>query len=289
MARILNHARSKKHRTAAISFQLANGAICKDLSQLLRWFCVIVTKKLSLTPELTEHWLDILDDKSNCTAYFEEYLLSSISDPFTLGLDEVDRLFDEPLIAAEFLGLLRGWHELAKDSAVWSKLRLVVVHSTESYINLDVNQSPFNVGLPVRLADFTPGEIDTLSQKHGLTLNESDRHDLMELVGGHPYLIRVALYYISRQELTMHQFVDSAATDAGKYSDHLRRHLWNLLQFPQLASAMRSAIASPSPIRIPSEAAFKLESMGLVKPAGNDISITCELYRRYFDDHLKAH
>lgn len=225
MARILNHAREKKILTVSISLQLTNSNILSDLTSFLRWFCIIVGKKLNISPALDAHWMALLDEKSNCTAYFEEYLLPTISSPLVLGLDEVDRLIEHPGIAEEFLGLLRGWHELSKDQDIWRKLRLVVVHSTESYVNLDVNQSPFNVGLPIKLNEFTPGQVLGLTRQHGLTWGDREVADLMKLVGGHPYLVRVALYYVAQHASSLADFLQSAPTEAGYYSDHLRRHL----------------------------------------------------------------
>jgi hypothetical protein len=288
MARILSHAREKNFLATAISFQLANGNILSDLKSLLRWFCVIVGKKLNLQPALETHWMDLLDDKSNCTAYFDEYVLPSITAPLALGLDEADRLLEHPGVAEEFLGLLRGWHELAKDQDVWRKLRLVVVHSTESYVNLDVNQSPFNVGLPVKLVEFDLQQVRRLTRQHGLAWSDPEITALMKLVGGHPYLVRVALYYVARQEVTLGEFLTTAPTEAGNYSDHLRRHLWILQQYPALSRSMRAVVLSHGPVRIDSEDAFKLESMGLLKRSQNNVTVSCDLYRQYFADRLKA-
>jgi hypothetical protein len=87
-------------------------------------------------------------------------LLPEIETPLVLGLDEVDEVFRYPAIADDFFGLLRAWYEEASygsgDSELWERLRLIVVHSTEVYLPLDVNQSPFNVGLPIELPEFNP-------------------------------------------------------------------------------------------------------------------------------------
>jgi len=289
MARILNHARETHLRTATVSFQLTSDSIFSNLHDLLRWFCAIVGKKLGIPPALDTQWTDLLDDKSNCTAYLEDYLLPLLTGPVVLGLDEVDRVLDFPKVANEFLGLLRGWHELAKDQEIWQKLRLVVVHSTESYVNLDVNQSPFNVGLPVKLEGFNSKQVGILAHQHGLSLSDDDISALMDLVSGHPYLVRVALYYVARHEISYSGFLATAATEAGKYSDHLRRHLWILQQHPTLSKSMSSLIQSRGPALIDSENGFKLESMGLIKRTGNDaVTISCALYERYFSSRLVA-
>ena len=114
MSRILRHGDEHKCLTVPLSFQLADAAIFSDLDKFLRWFCASVGRRLRLPNKLNDDWNDIFGSKDNCTAYFEEYLLPEISAPLVLGLDEVDMVFEHPNIAADFMGLLRAWHESAK-------------------------------------------------------------------------------------------------------------------------------------------------------------------------------
>lgn len=228
--------------------------------------------------------------KDNCTAYFEDFLLSETDAPLVLGLDEVDRVFQHPKITDDFFALLRAWYEEAgygdSDSDLWAKLRLVVVHSTEVYIPLDINQSPFNVGLPIELSEFSREQVTDLAQRHGLNWQTDQVEQLMTMVGGHPYLVRVALYYIARGELTLAKLVEIAPTEAGIYGDHLRRHLWNLQQHPELATAFAQVLVAQEPVELESVLAFKLHSMGLVQLRGNATVPRFELYRQYFRDRL---
>jgi len=126
------------------------------------------------------------------------YLPRNISCP--TKVTRVDRVFQYPTIADDFLGLLRAWYEEAGygDSELWAKLRLVVVHSTEVYIPLNVNQSPFNVGLPIELSEFSAEQVADLARRHGLNWQINMVERLMNIVGGHPYLVRVALYHIAQ-------------------------------------------------------------------------------------------
>ncbi|MCD8486356.1 MAG: AAA-like domain-containing protein [Desertifilum sp.] len=290
MARILATAREQGYRTVPLSFQHADKSVFANLNELLRWFCTRIARKLRLSESVDEFWTDTYGSKDNCTAYFEDCILPEADTPLALGLDEVDRVFQHPKIADDFFGLLRAWYEEAaygdRDSDLWDKLRLVVVHSTEVYIPLDVNQSPFNVGLPIELTEFTVEQVSDLVQRHGLHWEVSEIEQLMRLVGGHPYLVRVALYYIAQQELTLDALVDTASTEAGIYSDHLRRHLWNLQQYPELAQAFAQVVAQNDPVELESVLAFKLHSLGLVHLQGNQVTPRFELYRTYFGDRL---
>lgn len=288
MSRILRHGEQHQCLTVPLSFQLADAAIFADLDKFLRWFCASVGRRLRLPNKLNDYWDEIFGSKDNCTAYFEEYLLPGIAAPLVLGLDEVDMVFEHPNIAADFMGLLRAWHESAKTSALWKKLRLVVVHSTEVYIPMNINQSPFNVGLPIELPEFDPKRVLDLANRHGLDWHDEAVAQLMAMVGGHPYLVRVALYQIARRETTLDELLAVAPTEAGPYGDHLRRHLWNLEQRPEMAEATKRVMAAATPVRLEPVQAFQLHSMGIVHLQGNEVIPRCDLYRRYFSDRLNV-
>ncbi|MEO1067963.1 MAG: AAA-like domain-containing protein [Cyanobacteria bacterium J06638_6] len=293
MARILSRAETQGYRAIPVTFQHADRAIFADLGSLLRWFCMKVARKLRLPNRLDHYWDDtVYGSKDNCTSYFEEYLLPAIETPLVLGLDEVDAVFRYPAIADDFFGLLRAWYEEASygsgDSELWERLRLIVVHSTEVYLPLDVNQSPFNVGLPIELPEFTLAQVADLVGRYGMTLTTAEITSLIALVGGHPYLLRLALYHLAQQQLTLDELHQTGPTEAGIYSDHLRRHLTHLTENPDLAHAYRAILNASHPLALDSECMFKLHSLGLVHLRGNGAVPSFALYRRYFSDRLPA-
>jgi transcriptional regulator with XRE-family HTH domain len=288
MARILHHAEQQGSRTVALSLQLANQRVFANSDKFLQWFCAIVGLELGVPDQLAKYWemAEIAGSNISCRAYFEQYLLPQLDRPLTLGLDEVDCIFPYQEIADDFFGLLRALHEEAKRRDIWKKFRLIVVHSTEVYVPLDMNKSPFNVGLPIELPEFTSQQVQDLARRHGLDWNAGEVEKLMALVGGHPYLLRLAMYAIARQDVTLDQVLQEAPTEAGLYSDHLRRHLWNLEKHPELMEAMREVASVNSVVRLPAVQAFKLNSMGLVKLQGNDVTPRCYLYEQYFRERL---
>ena len=289
MARILCHAREHGYQTVPLSFQLADSKIFTNLDQFLRWFCEQVGRRLKRLNQLDDYW-NTYGSKDKCNAYFEECLLEEVTSPLVVALDEVDRIFPHREIADDFFGLLRAWYECASygdaSSKIWEKLRLVVVHSTEVYIPLDTNQSPFNVGKSVELHEFSSEQVCDLVRRHKLNWATAQVKKLMDLVGGHPYLVRLALYHIRCQHVTLEHLVQTAPTEAGIYSDHLRRHLWNLQQHPDLANAFRQVVTTPTPVELDSESVFKLHSMGLVHRHENEVTVRYDLYRRYFPSRI---
>jgi hypothetical protein len=288
MSRILRHGEQQGCLGVPLSFQVADSVVFGDLDKFLRWFAASVGRRLQIPNRLNDYWDEVFGSKDNCTAYFEEYLLPTLAKPLVLCLDEVDMVFQHLTIASDFFGLLRNWHEMGKSSELWKRFRLVVVHSTEVYIPMNINQSPFNVGLPIELPEFTADQVQDLAGRHGLTWNTSQIGRLMGMVGGHPYLVRLALYHIHRGDTTLEGLLGAAATEAGLYGDHLRRHLWNLEQHPELAAAVRQLVATDGAVRLPSVQGFQLHSMGLVDLRGNDVMFRSELYRTYFRDRLEG-
>ncbi|MGQ4647843.1 AAA-like domain-containing protein [Lyngbya aestuarii] len=289
--RVVAQVRTQGYSTLTLSFELADNTVFTDLRQFSRWLCARVGQDLGLANQLDEYWDDIFGCNSNTTDYFQKYLLAQIESPFVLVLQKVDRVFEHPEIADDFCRLLRGWYDLARrgdhTSVIWQKLRLVIVHSTEIYSSLDINHSPLaGVGLEVELPEFSPEEVQDLVKRHGLNWTLTEVKQLMAMIGGHPYLVRKALAYLKHQSVKLEPFLQLAPTEAGPFSDHLRRHLWNLQQSPLLVSALAEVVTSSSWVSLPSEAAFKLYSMGLLSLQGNSVMPRCDLYRRYFSDRL---
>lgn len=287
-SRIFDFAAKHGAHTVELNLLLANSAVLTNLDKFLRWFGASVGRQLKIKNQLDEYWdTELLSSNSNCTAYFEEYLLPQLNSPLVLGLDEVDRIFTYPEIAPDFFGLLRLWHEKAKNLDIWKRLRLLVVHSTEVYIDLDNYRSPFNVGMPVELPEFTPQQVQDLAFRYGLDWNDTQVGaqgfaPLLEMVGGHPYLVQQALYQLRCQGVTLEQLLQDAPTEAGIYSNHLWRHWENLQKNSELAAAFKKVVKSPEPVELERVQSYKLHSMGLVKRQGDKVMPSCDLYRQYF-------
>jgi len=286
MTRIMHHAEGLGYRSVRLSFQTADAETLEDLDTFLQWFCSTVTEELDLPDRLPDYWKGARGVVRRCQRYFEKYLLPEVNAPLVLGLDEVDQVFEHADIATDFFGMLRVWHEEGKTSDRWRNLHMVIVHSKEVYVPLSINRSPFNVGVPVELRELQAPEIEDLIQRHHLTLAEEELQQLVDLVGGHPFLLRGALYELARQRITLEELLTNAPTEGGLYNDHLRRHLLNLEADEALLTAFKEVIASAQSVQIGSTEAFKLNSMGLVKYHGNEVVPLCNLYRQYFRTRL---
>ena len=289
--RILAHAQSRGYSTVRLNLLQADDGVLSNLDRLLRWFCANVSLQLDIESLLDDYWDADLGFKVSCTTYLQGYILGQLDSPLVVTIDEVNRLFKYPQVAQEFLPLLRFWHEEANNVPIWQKLRLIVTHSTEIYISLNINQSPFNVGLSLRLEEFDRSQIEELARRYGLDRErfgvEPEQIDaLATLVNGHPYLINLAFCHLVTQNNDLEEIISEAATDTGIYRDYLRGHLITLGKHPELTLAYKQVIDAERPVILNSIAAYELESMGLVKLKGNETIPFCELYRIYFRDRL---
>ncbi|MEB3278626.1 MAG: AAA-like domain-containing protein [Lyngbya sp.] len=282
MVRVLAFAENQGCKTVKISLNRAESEVFSSTEKFLRWLCANTARQLKLDPQLDEYWDEDMGALVSCTIYFQGYLFQQIDSPIVLALDEINQLFEYPSLARDVLVLLRSWYEETRDLNEWQKLRLVLVNSTEVYIPLDTNKSPLNMGYSVDLPPFTPEQVLDLAQRHGLHLSTDELSQLIDFVGGFPYLVRLALYQSVSQQMELKQVLKTASSDTGIYSHHLHSHAWYLQEHRELAIAFQNVLSAPHPIQLDQVEAFKLKSMGLIHLEDNRARVSCELYRQYF-------
>ncbi|MCL2937979.1 MAG: AAA-like domain-containing protein [Trichodesmium sp. MAG_R02] len=284
LLRILNDCQKNfGYRIVSLDLLKVDQSIFENIHQFLRWLCVNCARKLGLQPNLDHYWDEDLGSKMSWTIYFEEYLLEEIDGPLVLALDELNQVFEHPKIAEDFLPLLRSCYEEAKKNPIWQDFRLIVVHSTEIYIPLQLEQSPFNIGLPIELEFFSQKQVEQLATKYQLYSQDNEEiKQLMELVRGHPALIHLALYRISQKEITFKELLATAVTQTGIYAYHLQRHWLALKENPELAKAFKMVCEAAEAVFLEPTIAYKLNSIGLVNLVNNKGTVSCRLYKEYF-------
>jgi hypothetical protein len=279
---------SQGYRTARLSMEEIDREDLIALETLLSCFCREISRELNLTSQVEEYWEEEKrGNKSKCTSYFQDYLLPDKKSPLVLAIDDVDWLFQYPSICAEFCSMLRNWHERSKTNQIWKQLRLIVVLSTEEYIKLPDNQSPFNVGTEIKLTEFTLGQIQAFAQYYGLEENTIQLSRWINLVGGHPYLLSLIFSHLNMYpDVNVTDLFAVASTEQGIYSSYLREFLEMLKRNSDLRKAFKSVVNSTEAVTLEASAGYKLQSMGLIKWRGNQALPSCQLYREYFSDRL---
>ena len=123
-----------------------------------------------------------------------------------------------------------------------------------------------------------------VNRRHGAPVAEHDLAGFMELLGGHPYLTRKALYTLVTRGWTWTDLFQVAATDQGPFGDHLRRYHWLLNERPDFRTTLGEVINKG---RCSDDLIFfRLLRAGLVKGSGDVCRCRCNLYKLYFQEKL---
>lgn len=289
--RLLRWGEKNGYDVVRFDFQTIDEACLMDLDRLLKELCREICREMEIDPQFDVHW----NDQSAiiaCNHYFTDYLLKQLEQPILLGLDNVDRLFDYPQ-AYNFFGLLRSWNEEAKRETVWKKMKCIVTYSTGVYIKLDLNQSPFNVGRDINLEPFSAGQVKELAMKHGLArLKDDDVQQLMEMVNGQPYLVRLVLYHLVDRKVELSELLRSASLPGGIFQPYLQG-IWEQLHREgsglkeEILAALKQLVQVQVPVRLTDEARCKLEGMGVLRHGYEEIELSCDLYRQYFQRQFR--
>jgi hypothetical protein len=169
----------------------------------------------------------------------------------------------------------------------WKNLDIVLATSTEPQFFIDrPHESPFNVGVVLPLGDFTREQVVRLNASHPKPLGDADLKRLHDLICGHPYLTRKALYLLASSAPTssVDDLFAHAIEDAGPFGDHLRYYLLRLQGKPELIGALQQIIDGKP---IADELVInRLEAAGLVRRAGSKLAARCDLYAKYFHERL---
>lgn len=286
LARI--HALSKKaeRRSIYLDFQTFDEPQLASLGTTLQTLAKRIARALKTSVQPADVWdSDLLGEKGSFAEFLTRAVLDESSSPVVLILDEVDRLFDRSY-RGDFFAAVRGWHNNRATDEAWENLHLVLGHATDPALWIEnLNESPFNVGDRLRLGDFTRDQVAGLNARHGNPLSGDEIAGLMDLVGGHPYLIRQALYVLATERWSLARLGEEAGKDTGPFGDHLRRHLWALLQSDRLRAVVARIARGEG---CDDEGLFqRLLASGLVTgDARATARLRCDLYQQYFSRHL---
>ncbi|MGH9939282.1 MAG: AAA-like domain-containing protein, partial [Blastocatellia bacterium] len=287
LAAAMASARQRKQKIFYVDFQLVDHEHLQTLDILLDDLAWRLADELDTAIKPDEVRNNRLGAKASLTKFIEKAILADAESPILFFLDEADLIFNYGY-RDHFFSLIRGWHNLRATNENWTRLSLIVAHSTEPHLWIqDINQSPFNVGFPIRLDDFDEAQVTELNERHGRKLETTDDvKELMKLLGGQPYLIRQALYALATDaDLSLAKLMEIAPSESGLFGDHLRRYNWLLQESKELKDALRQILRDN---RCDDERLFqRLRAAGLIRgETRHEAKIRCGLYAEYFKHHL---
>ena len=170
---------------------------------------------------------------------------------------------------------MRSWHNrrTLDPDGPWSRLTIALAYATEAHLFItDPNQSPFNVGVRLQLADFTRTEVENLAQCYGV----SESTSVYNLLAGHPFLTRRGLEVLAAGGIL-------ERSDA--FDNHLERLLFSITHEPTLVDALRLVLRGKSASL---EAFFRLRAAGiLVGESAAEARLRCTLYDTFLRKHLE--
>ena len=285
--KLLVEAENRKMNTAFVDFQLIESSAVENADIFYRQFCSLLSWEFNVEDRTEDFWKSPLGHKQKTTNYVLSHLLKEIDEvPILLAMDEVERMFSSPF-RSDFFSMLRNWHNNRARNSDWKRFNMALVTSTEPYQFIaDLNQSPFNVGQVIELSDFTREQVIDLNHRHHEPLTELQVRQLYELLSGHPYLTRKALYLIANQRITFIDLLNNSCEDDGPFGDHLRNYLFRMGGQEKLKAGLIQVIKFQ---RCTDEQIFfRLRGTGLVKRVSNEVKTRNNLYADYFGKRLNG-
>lgn len=285
LQKLLGSARQDGYRVATLNLQLFEGGACKSLERFLHKLAFRLLRELELPSEPVDRIfthnqggpIDALNE------ILRQVLRGMPGMRLVLAIDNVDQIaLAGHEYQDEFFSLLRAWAD-ASDGE-WIRLHLVLCISTAPALLIkEPHRSPFNLGDVIHLTDFDEGQLAALANLYGLDLGASDQRRLRELVGGHPYLARLALYETCRQKKSLHELLERADTDApdslfSSYLEHLRSRLHVR---PDVRSALDCIVQNPF-AGIDDDARRRLDKAGIVVRERRDGRVANRLRHRIY-------
>lgn len=288
MARALRTASEHGARVVWTDLQAFGRSQLETDERLYSSIAIEFADQLGLEGDPLANWRTMFGANTNFERFITNRVLKEVEGPVIWAIDEVDRLFTMPY-SSDFFGMIRSWHNrrAARAEDTWARFTVAIAYATEAHLFIsDLNQSPFNVGTRLELADFDHAQTTDLNDRYGTPLrNKDDLARFHNLVGGQPYLTRRGLDEMVRNGRTLNQLETEGASDEGPFGDHLRRLLVALSNDPTMLEEVRGFLAGRA---LNSEETFlRLRSGGLLAGAQRaDARFRCGIYETYLKHHL---
>ncbi|MBP0014773.1 MAG: AAA-like domain-containing protein [Roseofilum sp. SBFL] len=289
MIRLVHRARQENLTVVPLSLEQVDPQFLKNLDQFLRWLIYELYHRLNLSLSEGDFSRDGLGCKGLST-HLLEHLLEQINSPLVVVIDQFDLLFNNLPISTDFLRLLNYWYEASgyglPESDAWQKLRFILVTSTDIYAELNLKSSPIRTGKSIKMPYFTTLEVDELTRRFSLQLTSSEVEELVQLTGGHPYLVGLSLYASSEHYRSFKSFLKDSLDAELIFHKHLHFYGQILQKNITLLHGFQEVVQAQEAVRLSPFLEFQLESLGLVKLGKNGVTVANGLYRRYFGDRL---
>jgi hypothetical protein len=118
-----------------------------------------------------------------------------------------------------------------------------------------------------------------------MPLDAAGERRLYDLLSGHPYLTRRALYQVASGRGTSAALFRDPAGDRGPFGDHLRYHLFRMQGQPELVQGLLQVLREG---RCSDDTIFwRLQGAGLVRGEATKAEMRNQLYAEFFSTYLR--
>ncbi|MBN1812801.1 MAG: AAA-like domain-containing protein [Anaerolineae bacterium] len=286
LIRGVEYAKSQGALVLSLDFQgIFGSSELSNLGEFLEQLAYLFADQAQIhSSDVDSTWALPLTPKYKLTRLVESLILTKSNPCVVLAIDEADMLL-ETTFHSEFFGLLRSWFNRRVANNLWEKLNIVIMISTDpSLLIKNIRQSPFNVGLTIELQDLTEDQVRDLNKRHGSPLQPEEIPQTIELLGGHPYLVRQALYTLAIENMAWPELVKIADREDGPFGRHLCHYLDLLYSDADLMHAARTVVKDercPEPRQL-----LRLTSACLVREENGKCTCRYGLYKQFFGRRL---
>lgn len=280
LGQVMADANRQSKPIAFLDFQNFGHIDAMPPDDLFKQFAFLIEEALDFEPQIDNYWNVPLTPANKCTRFLEKRILKDCGKGgFLLALDEADHLLGSPM-RSDFFGMLRSWHNSGSLKPAWQGFSLAMVISSEPAMLIDdLTQSPFNVGAVIELEDFSLQEIGKMNTAHGNPVNKQQALQLFDLLNGHPYLSRRALYGLCQGRYTFDTMMAEAESESGPFGDHLRALLTRIGLRQDLKTHLKTVLQTG---RCDDRERHRLLSGGLIVEKAGRLQARNKLYDRYF-------
>lgn len=258
-------------------------ALC-SLDAFVRELALALADAVRVDPgEVQKAFARSSNPKANMTWLMEQKFLPSVvaeGGLLYLAIDRADAI-SAPSVRDGVYSMLRAWAQ--KTGKVWRHLRLLLTISTApTLLSTTPAQSPFNLTEPIILGDFSQPQAEAISRLHQLAWSSAGLARLMALIGGHPYLLRVAMYHACLRSLTLEAVLGEGPPDGSVFTPFLRHVQVQLRREPSLLNAFLHVLALGA-AQLEPHLGLRLEQAGLLRTEGegrHTYVLRCALYER---------